>query len=327
VERIGGHKVIESSTMTEVAELTAMADANRHGAQPGFPGTSGYRSAGGPASAHSDVRLSGAGGHRDAGLSSTTGHRDAGVAVAAEHRAVGLSSSSGRGVLEGAFGLLSALSEVDQAGLTALAVASGLPKATTHRLLDQLIAVGAVERAGGEYRIGPKLFQLGVRWQPHPRLIESASTPIHDFARTSGATVVVCVLRMGQLMTVSVAPGEIVTETPVRAGESLPWKTAAGRVLLANSSATNAVPRGNPMAWARHAAEIRERGMAFDQAQVLPGIWCVAVPVRHRDNEVVAALGALVPPGSPLTAVGEALHRVSHAISANLSGRPTSVAS
>lgn len=239
----------------------------------------------------------------------------------------GLGDSRGRGVLEGAFGLLSALGEADQAGLTALAVASGLPKATTHRLLDQLIAVGAVERAGGEYRIGPKLFQLGLHWQPHPRLIESCTGPVHDFARTSGATVAVCVLRMGQVMTVSAAPGEIVMDTPVRAGASLPWTTAAGRLLLANSSTAGSAPRGNPVAWARHAAEIRERGMAFDREKVLPGIWCVAVPIRHRDGAVIAALAALVPPGSPLTTVGEALHRVSHGITANLSGRPASVAS
>lgn len=239
----------------------------------------------------------------------------------------GLPDSRGRGVLEGAFGLLSALGEADQAGLTALAVASGLPKATTHRLLDQLIAVGAVERAGGEYRIGPKLFQLGLHWQPHPRLIDSSTGPIHEFARTSGATVAVCVLRMGQLMTVSAVPGEIVMDTPVRAGTSLPWTTAAGRLLLATSSTPTGAPRGNPVAWARHAAEIRARDMAFDREKVLPGIWCVAVPIRQRDSAVIAALAALVPPGSPLTAIGEALHRVSHTIAANLSGQPSSVAS
>jgi DNA-binding IclR family transcriptional regulator len=239
----------------------------------------------------------------------------------------GLGGSSGRGVLEGAFAVLTALGSADQAGLTALAAASGLPKATTHRLLDQLIAVGAVERAGGEYRIGPTLFQLGQHWQPHPHLIESCTAPIHDFARTSGATVVVCVLRMGQLMTVSVAPGDAVADHPVRAGGSLPWATAAGRVLLANSSTPTGIPRGNPMTWARHAAEIRERGMAIDRERILPGIWCVAVPIRQRDGEVIAALAAMLPPGSPLTPVGDALLRVGHTITRNLAGRPSSVAS
>jgi DNA-binding IclR family transcriptional regulator len=132
---------------------------------------------------------------------------------------------------------------------------------------------------------------------------------------------------MGQLIAVSVAPGDIVMDTPMRAGGLLPWATAAGRVLLANSSTPTSIPRANPMAWARHAAEIRERGMAFDREKVLPGIWCVAVPMRQRDGEVIAALAALVPPGSPLTAIGDALHRIGQTITGNLAGRPSSMAS
>lgn len=230
-------------------------------------------------------------------------------------------------MLEGAFGLLGALGELDQAGLTALAVASGLPKATAHRLLDQLIAVGAVERAGGGYRIGPTLFRLGLHWQPHPRLIGSCGGPVHEFARTSGATVVVAVARLGQPMAVCVAPGSAAADVPIRAGTILPWASAAGRLLLADSAAPVGDARENPPAWARHAAEIRARGMAFDRGQVLPDLWCVAVPVRHANGEVIAALSAIVPPGSPLPAIGDALHRVSRLVSANLSGRPASVAS
>jgi DNA-binding IclR family transcriptional regulator len=67
--------------------------------------------------------------------------------------------------------------------------------------------------------------------------------------------------------------------------------------------------------------------MAFDRERILPGIWCVAVPIRQRDGEVIAALAAMLPPGSPLAAVGEALHRVGNGITANLAGRPASVAS
>jgi DNA-binding IclR family transcriptional regulator len=238
-----------------------------------------------------------------------------------------LPNPAGRGVLEGAFGLLSVLGALDQAGLTALAAASGLPKATTHRLLDQLIAVGAVERAGGEYRIGPTMFELGLHWQPHPRLIESSTGPAHEFARTSGATIVVSVLRLGQPMAVCVAPGEVAVDMPLRAGAVLPWASAAGRLLLANSTGPVRIPRGNPSSWARHAAEIRERGMAFDRENVLPGLWCVAVPMRDTSGDVIAALSATVAPGSPLVAIGDALHRVGHLISTNLSGRVARVAS
>ncbi|MYV72102.1 helix-turn-helix domain-containing protein, partial [Streptomyces sp. SID2131] len=51
-------------------------------------------------------------------------------------------------MLEGAFALLDALRRNgDEAGVTELALACGVPKGTVHRLLDQLVGVGAVERA------------------------------------------------------------------------------------------------------------------------------------------------------------------------------------
>src|SRR5882757_7202056 len=76
----------------------------------------------------------------------------------------GRSSDGGRGVLDGAFRLLDTLCALGDAGLTALAAGSGLPKATAHRLLEQLVRQGAVERAEARYRIGPRLFQIGQSW-------------------------------------------------------------------------------------------------------------------------------------------------------------------
>ncbi|WP_157110519.1 helix-turn-helix domain-containing protein, partial [Nocardia anaemiae] len=72
----------------------------------------------------------------------------------------------GRGVLEGAFALLEVLAHGNAMGLTRLASAAGLPKATAYRLLNQLVAEGAVQRLGGRYRIGPRVFRLGQTWQP-----------------------------------------------------------------------------------------------------------------------------------------------------------------
>ncbi|MGW0392061.1 helix-turn-helix domain-containing protein [Streptomyces sp. NPDC003042] len=58
-------------------------------------------------------------------------------------------------MLEGAFALLEALRRLgDEAGVTELALACQVPKATVHRLLDQLVALGAVERRGSRC-LGP----------------------------------------------------------------------------------------------------------------------------------------------------------------------------
>ncbi|HEX4702173.1 MAG TPA: helix-turn-helix domain-containing protein [Pseudonocardiaceae bacterium] len=70
-------------------------------------------------------------------------------------------TAGGRGVLEGAFSLLEVLARMGEAGLTRLATGAGLPKATTHRLLDQLVGLGIVQRRAGRYRMGPHMFHLG----------------------------------------------------------------------------------------------------------------------------------------------------------------------
>ena len=71
------------------------------------------------------------------------------------------SGTEGRGVLEGAFALMEVLAQGDEVGLTRLAADAELPKATAHRLLGQLVALGAVQSVSGRYRLGPRTFRLG----------------------------------------------------------------------------------------------------------------------------------------------------------------------
>ncbi len=112
-----------------------------------------------------------------------------------------------RGVLEGAFGLLTALQRIHEAGLTRLATDSGLPKGTAHRLLERLISVGAVERSGGRYRLRPQVFVLGHHWQPYPGLHAVAAGPARQLARDTNTTVAICVLSAGATLVTPSCPG------------------------------------------------------------------------------------------------------------------------
>ena len=108
--------------------------------------------------------------------------------------------AGGRGVLQGAFELLEALERIEGAGLTRLASECGLPKTTVYRLLEQLGALGAVERRGADYRIGPQMFRLGQQWQPYPGLRVVAKEPLRRLIRATGVTVGICVLRQDRLV-------------------------------------------------------------------------------------------------------------------------------
>lgn len=226
---------------------------------------------------------------------------------------------TGRGVLEGAFALLEALERAGEAGLTALAVESGLPKSSAHRLLDQLIDLGAVERSGGDYRMGARVFRLGRGWQPHPGLLAAATVPVRRLAESTGATVALCVLREGRVMAVAGVPGEAADLVPLRPGLTWPWLTAAGKVLVA--AAPPELPFGPlPASWRWTAREIRERGAAFDREEQVPGVCCVAVPLHGPGGDVIAALCAMVPPGRDLSSLADVLARVARSIDAGVRG-------
>jgi hypothetical protein len=67
--------------------------------------------------------------------------------------------------------------------------ATGIPHATVHRLLQQLIAVGAVRRDGVHYFLGAGLLRLGAAVTPDRRLRAAARRPMAELAAATGAAV------------------------------------------------------------------------------------------------------------------------------------------
>ncbi|MER7516709.1 helix-turn-helix domain-containing protein [Streptomyces sp. NPDC126499] len=214
-------------------------------------------------------------------------------------------AAPGRGVLEGAFALLDALRRRGgEAGLTELAAACGVPKGTAHRLLDQLGPVGAVERRGRRYVLGPQLFRLGESWQPYPGLRDAARLPLHRLRAATGAAVVLAVPHGGRALAVACVPGRPEGAVTVREGTAFPVGTAVGRAL-----------------------EGRERGPFVDRdtripdlvgAAVVVGVDCVALPVRGPGGRVIASLAALTPAGGNLAPVVTATASAASAVAAGL---------
>ncbi|MEU9037487.1 helix-turn-helix domain-containing protein [Streptomyces sp. NPDC048352] len=207
------------------------------------------------------------------------------------------SAPRGRGVLEGAFALLEALRRHgEEAGVTELALACQVPKATVHRLLDQLVALGAVERCGARYRLGAQLYRIGEAWQPHPGLRPASRLPLHRLRAATGASVVLTVLYEDQALTVNSVPGVLEPALPVRDGAGFRLDTAAGRAL-----------RGPA-----------RPGAVLDREEVMEGVCCAALPVRAPDGRAVAALAALVPAGQPLGRLAQAVAEACAAITRGL---------
>jgi IclR family transcriptional regulator, acetate operon repressor len=204
----------------------------------------------------------------------------------------------GRGVLDGAFAVLDALAHAGNGmGLTALARASGLAKTSAYRLAEQLVDLGAVERIGHRYYVGPRVANIGRRWLPDPQLREISQAPVHALAVHARCDMTALVILDGDRMRVvsatarlggSFCPDALDAETVAR--------TAAGRILYAARSGDAALPGcWTPSEWRQLREHIRDlRATVADHQDAVPGICSVSAAVWYPNGDCAGALFALM---------------------------------
>ncbi|MCM6776736.1 helix-turn-helix domain-containing protein [Nocardia sp. CDC159] len=228
-------------------------------------------------------------------------------------------TTSGRSVLEGAFALLEVLADGEDRGLTGIAAAAGLPKATAHRLLDQLVNLGAVQRRGGRYTLGPRTFRLGQSWRPARLLRAAAARPLGRLAATTErGGFSLAVAEAGQTILVTGIGREVNEVFPLRAGVLLPPGTAAEKIIRATTPFTEPPQGYSTREWAQAASTARDRGLAYDLDMRAYAVACVAAPVRAPSGTVVAALAATTFEARRIDAVTEAVRRTADQISVEL---------
>ncbi|MFF4393469.1 IclR family transcriptional regulator [Streptomyces sp. NPDC001552] len=216
------------------------------------------------------------------------------------------------------------LAEGEEVGLTRLAADAELPKATAHRLLGQLVSLGAVQSRSGRYRLGARAFRLGQAWHPARMLRAASARPLRELASAHGRlTLSLSVAEAGQTIVVAGLRGETDDVFPLRPGVVLPPGSAA-ELILAASAPVAEPPEGRTAAsWAREVAQARERGLAFQYGECVSSLSCVSAPVLSASGQVVAAVAATTcPDAKQIAPLGESVARAAAMISANLSRRP-----
>jgi DNA-binding IclR family transcriptional regulator len=231
-------------------------------------------------------------------------------------------AASGRTVLGGAFSVLDALARADEGlGLTALARSSGLAKSSVHRLAEQLLTLGAVERYNHRYYVGPRMMRIGQRWQPDPVLRRCAQRQIHALAVQSRAMASLRILHENRLRYICAAVPHGRAYMPDHIDPDSIARTATGRVLYA------AQPSGEvalPDCWTRREwRELRavladRRATVIDHQDAVPGICCVSAPVWWPNGSCAGAVTVSVhanelPVGLPIL-VSRAASRIGTAL-------------
>ncbi|MFI1355829.1 IclR family transcriptional regulator [Streptomyces sp. NPDC020898] len=184
--------------------------------------------------------------------------------------------------------------------LAELALRTGLPKPTAHRLIGELVRLGLVERTlEGTYRIGLALFVLG-QSAPSVRELRDAALPfLGDLHDATKENVHLAVPDGTDTLFLEKITGRRATPIVSRTGGRLPAHcTATGKIFLAHDPRLPraVLPRLTPRTLtlpgqlARDLALTRARGYGINLEEAEVGISAVAAPVYGRDSRPVAAI-------------------------------------
>lgn len=196
-----------------------------------------------------------------------------------------------------------------QMALSEMAERAGLPLPTALRLTRELVEWGALARLqNGQYVIGRRLWDLGSLAPVQRGLVEAASPYLHDLYGATRATVQLAVRDGERALYLERLRGTASVPVVSTVGSRLPLHTTGvGKVLLAYAppevldavcsdlSRITAYTVDSPAKLRRQMSRVREDGYATTDEEMTLGACSMAVPV-HRGEDVVAALGVVVPP-------------------------------
>lgn len=187
-------------------------------------------------------------------------------------------------------------------GVTALARALELPKASVHRLLATLTRRQLIERdERRRYSPGPALLALGLQRLDRDPVAAASRSELEAAATELGETVFLAAPRGGKLLVLDKAEGSGFLRAAPRVGEAIPiHATAVGKLVLAHAPDAVSLGGGALAAFTDEttttheqlASEVRRaalRGWAENRGEWISGLSVVAVPV-FRGDQMVAAL-------------------------------------
>jgi DNA-binding IclR family transcriptional regulator len=238
--------------------------------------------------------------------------------------------------IERAVQILSSLDdEHPERSLSEIVQATGLHKATTHRILMTLLNCGFVDRTadGERYRLGLRMIGLGLGALSRLDFRQEALARMEQLVERFQETCDLGVFDRGRVLELEVVHGKHTLTIAARVGRHLPAHcTAGGKVLLAFLppevvepvlNAPLAAYTENTITSSTRLREelevVRQRGYGLDNEEFEAGIRAVAVPIRDIEGNVIAHM-SMPSPTSRLTPeripeIAQALMEAASAIS------------
>ncbi|MFD1812060.1 IclR family transcriptional regulator [Rhodococcus gannanensis] len=169
--------------------------------------------------------------------------------------------------------------------LTQIVAATGLPRSSVHRALEQLVALRWVHREGMDYQLGMRMIEFGAVAAQQNTLRRAALPSLHWLHRQTGCVVHLGVLDGPEVVYLEKVGGELLPTVRSHVGGRLPARSSTiGTALLAVAEDTPDLDR------------VRERRVSYGREKCIPGFSCVAVPIGPVDRtESAAAISVFGP--------------------------------
>lgn len=196
--------------------------------------------------------------------------------------------------------------EHPEMGVSEIAQAVDLHKATTHRIVTTLLNFGYLERAldGQRYRLGLRLTELGYKAIRRLDLRREALLQMNQLSQRWGETCDLSIFDQDEVLYIEMLPGSHALTITAAVGQRLPAHcTASGKIFLAYlpDQVLEDILRKPLKVYTRNtisAAEnlrqqldlIRQQGYAFDDEEFETGIRAVACPIFDRTGKIIAAI-------------------------------------
>jgi IclR family pca regulon transcriptional regulator len=200
-------------------------------------------------------------------------------------------------------------------GISELARDVGLTRSTVHRYVASLAALGYLEQdpQTRKYRLGPRVLDLGFSAINSMELREISAPHLQQLSDETGHTVNMAILDGVDIVYIercrTSQPGQREIDLNLHVGSRLPaYCTSMGKVLLAflpdeeqreRLAQIEFADRGpnaltDAKSLAAELARVREAGLALNNEELAYGLRSIAVPVKGKTGEVVAAINCAV---------------------------------
>ncbi|MEU2546935.1 IclR family transcriptional regulator [Streptomyces roseolus] len=206
--------------------------------------------------------------------------------------------------------ILEAFTSDDAAlSLAELVRRSGAAKATVHRLAQELVTWGLLEREGCDYRLGLRLFELGQRVHRQRILREAVQPYMEDLLLITRETIHFAIHDSLDVVYLDkIFPHRGLNAESRVAGRLPLYCTGTGKAILAHSppslfvdvirSGLKPLTRHTVISPGRLRAQldlIREEGIALESEEIRLGYASLAVPVFTGGTTLVGALSITAP--------------------------------